>query len=360
MRSVILFFMAVIALAMIPAPLFATYDHVVVVMLENHSYQQILDSPSASYINTVLRPESANITQSYGVQHPSQPNYYWLFSGSNQGITTDTAPTAPVYSTPNLYTSLTAAGQSFGGYVDAYPGPTNLYSDTDNYVTRHVPWLGFTNVPANLTQPFTSFPTSGVGYAALPTVSFVIPGLDHDMHDYNSTGSEVENSAESEIAIGLGDAWLRANIDSYVEWAKANNSLLILTTDEDSTADWITPPLTVKNADDYTSPDDGPNPSGVSGPNQITTLFVGANIVAGDYSEGNGTTNVNVLRTIESFYGLTPSGDQAPLATAAGIGDGPITDIFAVPVPEPSSITLLLLSGVFCVLFLRKQSFKSC
>lgn len=321
------------------------YDHVVVVILENHSYQEILEDAGATYINGTLRPNSANITGSYGLQHPSQPNYYWLFSGYNQGITTDTPPSSPVYSTPNLYTVLTSQGLTFGGYAEYYPGQANQYNDSTNYAVRHVPWLGFSNIPSNLTQDFTSFPTTEAGYASLPTVSFVIPGLNHDMHDYDNSGNEVSDQANSTIAINNGDAWLQENMDGYIQWAKTHNSLFILTTDEDSSADWATPPA-VENADDLTASNLGPNASGPSGPNQITTIFAGANIVAGDYAEGNGITGVNVLRTLESFYGLTPNGGQSELALAAGATDLPIADIFAVP--EPSSVALLV-AGVLGV-----------
>jgi acid phosphatase len=64
-----LLFAAALPLRAIPA-----YDHVVVVVLENHSYQEILNGPAA-WLNR-LRAQGANITGAYGIQHPSQPNYY--------------------------------------------------------------------------------------------------------------------------------------------------------------------------------------------------------------------------------------------------------------------------------------------
>ncbi len=164
------------------------------------------------------------------------------------------------------------------------------------------------------------------------------------MHDYNSSGNAVSNPAESAQAVSHGDAWLQTNIDPYLQWAQTHNSLLILTFDEDSTADWITPPLTQLNYDGMTSPNLGPNPGGNSGPNQITMMLAGAAITPGNYSEGAGVTNVNLLRTIESFYGLSAVGDQAPLATDAGISNTAITDVFAVP--EPSAFQLETMLGL--------------
>ena len=62
------------------------------------------------------------------------------------------------------------------------------------------------------------------------------------------------------------------------------------------------------------------------------TIFAGAHLKAGlkpdAYAEGKGITHVNLLRTIEAMYGLPKSGAQQPNATGAGIGEGPVTDVF--------------------------------
>src|SRR5690349_5938901 len=71
-----------------------TPDHVVVVILENHSYSQIVGSADAPFINQ-LAVSGANFTNdptldplatrsgSHATDHPSQPNYLELYSGSN-------------------------------------------------------------------------------------------------------------------------------------------------------------------------------------------------------------------------------------------------------------------------------------
>ena len=53
----------------------------------------------------------------------------------------------------------------------------------------------------------------------LPTVSFVVPNQENDMH----SGS-----------VRTADDWLRRNIRPYVRWARRHNSLLVLTWDEGS------------------------------------------------------------------------------------------------------------------------------
>ena len=336
------------------------YNHIVVVILENHGYSELLGaSNSLPFINGVLRASGADMTQSYSLQHPSQDNYYWIFSGSNQGIYDDKAPLAPFTNAPNLYTELTAAHKSFAGYIDAFPGVRNLYEGQTPgatnllYVTRHVPWLGFSNVPSSISHDFIGFGTNAAGFSKLPYVSFVIPALQHDMHDYTNNinakdAGEVYDTNTSLLAMMNADAWLSKNIGPYAHWAVTNNSLLIITTDEDSTADWATPPyMNVNYAPDSHLPTSDSNPLGLTAPtasfsatptttnggaqtgsNQITTIFYGANILPGAYEEGNGITHVNLLRTIEWLSGIT-SGVGAQSAAVTNIGESPVTDIFA-------------------------------
>jgi len=93
-------------------------DHVVVVMEENHAYGQIIGNSAASYINNTLVPEGALMTNSFGITHPSLPNYLDIFSGSNQGITGDVFPipgacrrsAAPPAIAPTLMTTTTLPG----------------------------------------------------------------------------------------------------------------------------------------------------------------------------------------------------------------------------------------------------------
>src|SRR5262249_19740909 len=92
------------------------------------------------------------------------------------------------------------------------------------YARKHVPWISFANVPNGTTIDtssnlrFADFPSD---YATLPTVAFVIPNLNHDMHNGKPAQS-----------IPAGDAWLQQNLDGFYQWAKTHNSLLIVTLDE--------------------------------------------------------------------------------------------------------------------------------
>jgi hypothetical protein len=234
-------------------------DHVVVVVEENHGYSEIIGSPNAPYINA-LAQAGALFTNSYAIEHPSQPNYLDLFSGSNQGIVDDSCPHR--FSAANEGSELLDAGRTFGGYSEDLPGKGSRVCTYDGYARKHAPWTNFTNLRAKTNLPFSSFPAR---YRRLPTVAWVIPNLQHDMHDGT---------------VKRGDNWLRAHLSGYVAWAKTHNSLLIVTWDEDDATQ----------------------------ANHIATLFVGPMVKPGQYSEL--ITHYNVLRTIEDMYGLPPVGNS--------------------------------------------------
>ena len=300
------------------------YDHIVIVVEENKNYEDIISSPLAPYINGVLKAEGASFTRIFGEEHNSQGNYFWMFSGSNQTIGfMDRVPNEsnhPGYpfSGSNLGCQLIKKGRSFKGYSEGLPaiGFSGDASPDHSYARKHVPWISFSNVPNGTTIQtssnlrFDDFPTDRSQFKTLPTVSFVIPNLKHDMHD----GRQAES-------VPKGDQWLKRNLDAYYQWAKTNNSLLIVTFDENDNKQQyrgLTNPF-VASQDEFR----------LDLQNRIATIFAGAHIKPGDYDEGAGITHVNVLRTIESMYGLPKSGSQQPNAAGGGIGDDVvITDVF--------------------------------
>lgn len=276
------------------------YDHIVIVVEENKDYDQIIGNADAPFINNTLKAEGANLTRMYGEEHHSQGNYFWLFSGSNQNVGFVNKIPCECFTAHNLGEQLIGAGKTFKGYSQGLPAIGSTLHKSGAYARKHVPWISFSNLGAttSFNLRFQDFPTD---FTTLPTVSIVIPDLDNDMHD----GS-----------IKDGDNWLKANLGKYYDWAKKNNSLLILTFDEDShSGQGLTDPAAAHS----------------SKQNRIVTILAGARIKPGDYDESTGATHVNLLRTLEAMYGLGKSGFQQPLACKAGIPDDRIlTDIFTV------------------------------
>ncbi|KDN82581.1 alkaline phosphatase family protein [Kitasatospora cheerisanensis] len=254
--------------AALPAP-----DHVVVVVMENHAYSQVIGSSSAPYLNNTLKAGGANLTQSYGLTHPSEPNYYMLFSGSNQGRTDDSCVKVGSMTAPNLASELIAAGQSWGSYNETLPSQGSTVCSSGKYAQKHNPWFGFSNVPTNTAYTFAQFPTD---YTTLPKVSFVVPNLCSDMHD---------------CSVSTGDTWIKNNLGAYATWAQTHNSLLVVTFDEDNS---------------------------LSG-NRIPTVVYGQHVIPGS-STATTYNHYNVLRTLEDLAGLsTHAGNAASASDITGI-----------------------------------------
>src|SRR4051812_2877606 len=132
-----------------------TPSHVVVVVEENHSYSEIIGNSQAPYINT-LASMGAVFTHSYGVTHPSEPNYLALFSGSTHGVTTDNCPLT--FSSGSLESQLRAASKTFKGYSEELPSVGSMVCSYDEYARKHVPWTDFSTGKSTDNLPFTYFP----------------------------------------------------------------------------------------------------------------------------------------------------------------------------------------------------------
>src|SRR6266480_2142400 len=68
------------------------FDHVVIVVMENKNYGDIIGRPDEVPYLSRLAAAGAVFSNSYAITHPSQPNYLALFSGSTQGVTSDNCP----------------------------------------------------------------------------------------------------------------------------------------------------------------------------------------------------------------------------------------------------------------------------
>lgn len=273
-------------------------DHVVIVIEENKSYDDVIGFSGAPYINS-LAAEGASLTAFYALHHPSQPNYVELFSGNAQSVFNDNCMNEK-FSGASLGGSLLKERLSFAGYAEDLPSDKQACIQGE-YARKHCPWIDFKDVPDALSKPFTEFPTSDDGFASLPTVSFVIPNLVNDMH--SMPDSNVYN-VPGEVA--NGDTWLQKNLSAYAQWARSNNSLLIVTWDEDSDTTYVYP----------NSPDQKVNT--VPPKNRIPTLLVGQMVSSGS-SSSQQYTFYDLLRTLEDMYGLPLLGGSEHGSDITGI-----------------------------------------
>lgn len=287
------------ALAQIPKP-----DHVVVVVLENHAYSQVVGSSNATYLSALSNDTyCAKFTNSFALTHPSQPNYLMLFSGSDQGEITDNVPSNLPFTSCNLGAELLNKGYTFKAYSEDLPSVGFNGATSGKYARKHCPWTNWQNaklngIPDSLSRSYSDFPTN---YDDLPTLSFVIPNLDDDMHDpaIPFWPANVSN----------GDDWMKNNLDKYITWCKTHNTLLIITFDED---------------DNLSS-------------NQIATLFFGQPVKGGAYKES--IDHYSVLRTVEDMFGLSHCGNTAASTPITDTWNQVTTGIGSVNAEHPVELS---------------------
>jgi hypothetical protein len=66
-------------------------DHVIVIMMENHGYGQVIGNPNMPFFNAYASHKNL-ATNYYAVAHPSLTNYLEIVGGSNFGVLNDNSP----------------------------------------------------------------------------------------------------------------------------------------------------------------------------------------------------------------------------------------------------------------------------
>ncbi|HEX3797794.1 MAG TPA: alkaline phosphatase family protein [Verrucomicrobiae bacterium] len=266
--------------------------------MENNDWAQIINHPSDPYINSLL-PGASYCSQYYNppTMHPSEPNYLWLESGTNFGITTTGNPFRDHQSTTDhLTTYLNNAGITWRAYQEDISGTEVPLFDENNYAARHDPFTFFddvtgTNNPNNAygiahIRPYTEF----MGDLASNTVAqynFITPNLCDDMHN---------NCAPLYNGQLQGDSWLSTEIPKITNsFAYKNNGAIFITWDEAGSAD-------------------GP----------IGMIVLSPLAKGGGYVSTNHYTHSSTLRTMQEIFGVGPL-----LRDAANAQD--LSDLFVQP-----------------------------
>jgi phosphatidylinositol-3-phosphatase len=159
-----------------------TYQHVIWIWMENHSYSAIIgNTAQAPYINS-LAGQCGLATNYHNVSHPSLPNYIAGTSGlavsSLSPFTSDCSPSKRCStSAPSIF----GQGESWKAYEESMP--------------------------------------SNCDKSTLPAFSFITPNLIDDMHD----GTTAQ-----------GDSWLSANVPNILNSSEytSGTTALFITWDE--------------------------------------------------------------------------------------------------------------------------------
>lgn len=166
-------------------------SHVIVVMLENAEYGEVIGSAAAPYVNALARRYGL-MTRSYAIRHPSLPNYLALTSGSTHGVDSDC--TDCVVSATNIVDQLERAHISWGAYLEDVPSSCFTGAQAGGYAKKHNPFAYYTDIvgsPARCAhlQGFGQL-AAAVRAGRLPTYTWISPNLCDDGHDCGVAGAD--------------------------------------------------------------------------------------------------------------------------------------------------------------------------
>jgi len=260
------------------APATPPLGHVVVVALENHSYNDVVGSPSMPFYNSLI--SRYGLAQNFFANvHGSFPDYAMLTSGelitANGGGLPDDFP----LSIDNIERELIQAGKTWKVYAENLPSVGYTGSDQYPYLKRHNPFvymsdnLGGSSQAQNIV-PFSQFATD-LANNALPNFSFVVPNAISCSEDCPGGGS-----CSDSTKLATADQWLQTNIQPLLSNpAFQQDGLLVLWWDEGNAADTN------------------------QGGGQVAVVLVGPTIKPG-FRSTTFYRHENVLRTIAEGLGL--------------------------------------------------------
>jgi phosphatidylinositol-3-phosphatase len=192
---------------------------VVWIFMENHSYNTVIGSPDAPYINSIAN-ECGLATNYHNVTHLSLPNYISATSGlplaQLQPYTSDCDPSGDcTVRGPSVF----AQGESWKAYEESMPSNC-ARANAGDYAVRHNPPVYYTTLSSCSADdvPYSEL-AADLASNALPAFSFITPNLINDMH--NGTLAD-------------GDTWLAHNLPVILDSPayRDNTTAVFLTWDE--------------------------------------------------------------------------------------------------------------------------------
>lgn len=332
------------------------YDHIFLIVEENHGFADVIGNTAAPNLNA-LANRFGLATQYFGVSHPSEPNYVALMGGNTFGIANDDPYYINKVAKPSLVSQLDKAGISWKAYLQGlphpgyksicYPAKCNGAPDQDPlYVSKHDGIQNFTTSlndrDWNLQVPIEQL-SDDLSGGNVPAFNYVIPDECHDEHGdppYCLDGGNIGDPQDQKlITIGdkvLGD--LVSKITNASFWAKGNNAVVV----------------TYDEGDDNVGCCDAGNtdPNGAGG-GQVATIVV-TNHGRRGFQDSTPYNHYSLLQTIQRSLGVgcleftCDTANVKPLAPLFAItGSGSVaTRPVAVPnlttpTPTPSEPTSL-------------------
>jgi len=338
------------------APQGPAVGHVFVIVLENQGYAGTFGDPAADpYLAQTLPAKGVLLTQYYGIGHESNDNYVAMVSGQgpnpqNQGdcqVYDDFAGTGPtavdgqavgsgcVYpeSVQTVGNQLTENGLAWKGYLEDMGNVPSRESATcghpaldtqdqtqtavagDGYVTRHDPFVYFHSIVDDTAYcsahvvPLTGLATDLAKSSTTPQLSFIVPDVCDDGHDFPCTNEPSRASALSDIDSFLS-TWV-PRITASPAFKK--DGLLVVTFDESGGP----------QSDSSSCCNETPGPNtplpGITGlgGGRVGAVLLSPFIRAGTAS-ATPYNHYSLLASIEGFFGLPKLGYAATTSAAFG------------------------------------------
>ncbi|MEA2273005.1 MAG: phosphatidylinositol-3-phosphatase [Solirubrobacteraceae bacterium] len=249
-------------------------SHVVVIVMENKEYGDVIGSRHAPYLNGLARRYAAPRSL-YGIRHPSLPNYLAMIGGRTFGIEDDC--TSCSVNGASLPDQLESAGRTWRAYMQGLPHPCFKGAERHGYAKKHDPFMYFDSIRGSARRCGRVVPYSQLGRdlrdGALPDFAFVSPDLCADTHD---------------CSVRTGDRFLEGLVPALLR-ELGPHGMLIVTYDEGTS-------------------DRGC--CGVAHGGRIATVVGGPDVRHGA-TGGEKYSTYSILRTIEDFFGVPPIGKAA-------------------------------------------------
>ncbi|WP_194163736.1 alkaline phosphatase family protein [Mycolicibacterium sp. P1-5] len=220
-------------------------DHVFLVYMENKGYDDIVGSPNAPFLNSLINGYGL-ASNYFAVTHPSLPNYYAIAGGQVYGKTYNCASVC-INDPHNLAFTMDHAGVTWAAYAQGMTLGQPLVATAD-YSPDQTPWPAFAGIGDDPTYAAAHmFPLDQMA-ADLntpgKTAKFVWFAADEDSNGEGpvNTLAGVAQFAFSQIDprhqynVAALDQFLAANVPTIINsdvW-KTTKSALIVTFDEDN------------------------------------------------------------------------------------------------------------------------------
>jgi hypothetical protein len=221
-------------------------DHVFLIYLENKGVDNIVGSPNAPYLNSLINTEDYD-SNYFALGHPSDPNYIRPVGGSDFGL--DYNPSGNVIDANSLMQEMDQANISWAGYAQSMPTPGDLVSSGD-YSVDELPFAQFNyvfdNTPAYLQEhllPLTQLSTDLQNPSSFPEFTWIAADEDHNgegpIDSLQGIGQFLYSQfTDQQYNVAAADQFVQQEvsaIESSPTWnADGEKDAIIITFDEDN------------------------------------------------------------------------------------------------------------------------------